>query len=168
MALFRFTAVRKGEAPGEYLIEGENEKEALDKLRSRHITPLRSHGEVLRGGEKGFFHRKSKVDAFLFTRQLAPLLESFITVHPEIVIERAIFEDADLTIKLQPSSDSAFEIPSEYIARLRISLSSAPKMGDYKATHEKTKYFDVLFRPTPAFACTRVCRVLKDYLASLL
>ena len=86
MALFRFTAVRKGEAPGEYLIEGENEKEALDKLRSRHITPLRSHGEVLRGGEKGFFLRKSKVDAFLFTRQLAPLLESFIPLEKALSI----------------------------------------------------------------------------------
>ena len=104
----------------------------------------------------------------LYVYYLAPALESFLTVHPEIVFERVIFEDADLTFKLQPSSESAFEIPSDSIARLRMSLSPAPKMGDYKATHEKTKYFDVLFRPTPAFACTRVCRVLKDYLASLL
>ena len=86
MALFRFTAVQKGEAPGEYLIEGESEKEALDKLRSRHITPLRSHGEVLRGREKGFFPRKSKVDAFVFTRQLAPLLESFIPLEKALSI----------------------------------------------------------------------------------
>lgn len=111
---------------------------------------------------------KLSVSEDLYAYYLAPALESFITVHPEIVIERAIFDDADLTVTLQPSSDSAFEIPSESIARLRISLSNTPKMGDYKATHEKSKYFDVMFRPTPAFACTRVCRVLKDYLASLL
>ena len=111
---------------------------------------------------------KISVSEELYAYYLAPALESFITVHPEIIIERAIFEDADLTIKLQPSSDSAFEVPSESIARIRVSLSGAPKMGDYKATHERTKYFDVLFRPTPVFACTRVCRVLKDYLASLL
>jgi hypothetical protein len=111
---------------------------------------------------------KISVSEELYAYYLAPAFESFITVHPEIIIERAIFEDADLTIKLQPSSDSAFEVPSESIARIRVSLSGAPKMGDYKATHERTKYFDVLFRPTPAFACTRVCRVLKDYLASLL
>ncbi len=111
---------------------------------------------------------KLSVSEDLYAYYLAPALESFITVHPEITIERAIFDDADLTVALQPSSDSAFEIPSESIARLRISLSNTPKMGDYKATHEKSKYFDVMFRPTPAFACTRVCRVLKDYLASLL
>ena len=111
---------------------------------------------------------KISVSEELYVYYLAPALESFVTVHPEIVFERVIFEDADLTFKLQPSSESAFDIPSDSIARLRMSLSPAPKMGDYKATHEKTKYFDVLFRPTPAFACTRVCRVLKDYLASLL
>ena len=111
---------------------------------------------------------KIAVSEDMYAYYLAPALESFITVHPEIVIERAIFDDADLTVKLQPASDSAFEIPSESIALLKVSLSNTPKMGDYKATHEKSKYFDVIFRPTPAFACTRVCRVLKDYLASLL
>ncbi len=154
----------------------------FERLRGEvHLTP---QGEVFRDyavkmlalsesagnmfGNLQPYSLKISVSEELFAYYLSPLLESFITVHPEIVIERAIFEDADLTIKLQPSSDSAFEIPSESIARLRISLSSAPKMGDYKATHEKTKYFDVLFQPTPAFACTRVCRILKDYLASLL
>ena len=86
MALFRFTAVQKGEAPGEYLIEGESEKEALDKLRSRHITPLRSHGEVLRGRDKSLFFRRSKIDSFTFTRQLAPLLESFIPLEKALSI----------------------------------------------------------------------------------
>ncbi|MBO5725385.1 MAG: type II secretion system F family protein, partial [Lentisphaeria bacterium] len=86
MALFRFTAVQKGEAPGEYLIEGESEKEALDKLRSRHITPLRSHGEVLPGRDKSLFFRRSKIDSFTFTRQLAPLLESFIPLEKALSI----------------------------------------------------------------------------------
>ena len=104
----------------------------------------------------------------LYAYFIAPSLESFIALHPEVTFERAIFDDADLSISLKPSSDSPFEIPADSISRLRISAGPAPKMGDYKATHEKTKYFDVLYRPTPAFACTRVCRVLKDYLASLL
>ena len=109
---------------------------------------------------------KISVSEELYAYYLAPALESFITVHPEIVIERAIFEDADLTFKLQPSSDSAFEIPSESIARLRISVSGAPKMGDYKATREKSSYFDLLWQPTPAFACTQVCRLMKEILTS--
>ena len=41
MALYKFIAVPKGEKPQEMLIEADSEKEALDKLRSRRITPLR-------------------------------------------------------------------------------------------------------------------------------
>ena len=111
---------------------------------------------------------KISVSEELYVYFLAPALESFVTVHPEIVFERSIFEDADLTFKLQLSSDSAFEVPVDSIARVRASISVAPKMGDYKATHEKTQYFDILFQPSPVFACTRLCRFLKDYLASLL
>ena len=163
-------------------LEKSSGRKFFERLRGEvHLTP---QGEIFREyavkmlalGESAsnmFSNLQScavkiSVSEELYAYYLAPALESFITVHPEIVIERAIFEDADLTFILQPSSDSAFEVPSESIARLRISVSGTPKMGDYKATHEKTKYFDVLFRPTPAFACTRVCRVLKDYLASLL
>ena len=104
----------------------------------------------------------------LYVYFLAPLLESFIKIHPEVVFERTIFENADLTLKLQPSPDSTFDISPDSIARVRISVSPVPKMGDYKATHEKSKYFDVLFQPSPVFACTRLCRFLKDYFASLL
>ena len=103
----------------------------------------------------------------LYAHYLAPALESFVTIHPQVAFERAIFEDADLTLQLTPSPDSAFEIPVESIARLRISLSPTPKTGDYKATRENTMYFDVLYQPTPVFACTRLCRVLKEFLTSL-
>jgi molybdenum-dependent DNA-binding transcriptional regulator ModE len=163
-------------------LEKSSGRKFFERLRGEvHLTP---EGEVFReyavkmlalgkSASNMFSNLQSSavkisVSEELYAYYLAPALESFITVHPEIIIERAIFEDADLTIKLQPSPDSAFEVPSESIARIRVSLSGAPKMGDYKATHERTKYFDVLFRPTPVFACTRVCRVLKDYLASLL
>ena len=163
-------------------LEKSSGRRFFERLRGEvHLTP---QGEVFReyalkmlalGESAGNMFSnlqpcsvKISVSEELYAYYLAPALESFITVHSGIVIERAIFEDADLTVLLQPSSDSAFEVSSESIARLRISVSGTPKMGDYKATHEKTKYFDVIFRPTPAFACTRVCRVLKDYLASLL
>ncbi|MBQ6597084.1 MAG: hypothetical protein IJH79_05980, partial [Lentisphaeria bacterium] len=73
MALYKFIAVPKGESPQEMLIEADSEKEALDKLRSRHITPLRSFGEESAGKKKFTLHR-SKINAYEFTRQLAPLL----------------------------------------------------------------------------------------------
>jgi DNA-binding transcriptional LysR family regulator len=102
----------------------------------------------------------------LYTWYLAPALESFITIHPEVSFERTLFEDADLVLTLAPSSDSPFEIPSDSIARLRISLSEPPKTGSYKAAREKTSYFDVLFQPSASFACTRLCRVLKQHINS--
>ena len=102
----------------------------------------------------------------VFTLYLAPALEKFMTIHPEVSFERAIFEDADVAVVLKPASDSPFEIPAESIARIRISISPAPKMVDYKATHEKSSYFDLLWQPTPAFACTQVCRIMKEILTS--
>lgn len=103
----------------------------------------------------------------VYMHYIAPALESFIAIHNEITFERAIFDDADLVIKLCPSPDSPFEILSDSIARLRISSGPVPKTGDYKAAREKISYFDILFQPSPAFACTRLCRVLKTFLTSL-
>ena len=102
----------------------------------------------------------------VFSYYIAPALEEFMTVHPEISFERAIFEDADVAIVLKPSPDSVFETQGDSIARIRLSMSRPPKMGDYKATHEKTSYFDLLWQPTQAFACTQICRLLKNYLTS--
>ena len=90
-------------------------------------------------------------------------------VHPEVSFERVLFEEADLVITMAPSPDNPFDIYQDSIAKLRISISPAPKkMGDFAATHEKISYFDILFKPSATFACTKVCRVLKDYFASLL
>ena len=102
----------------------------------------------------------------VFSYYIAPALEDFMAVHPEITFERAIFEDADVAIVLKPSPDSVFETPKDSIARIRVSMSLPPKMGGYKATHEKTVYFDLLWQPVPSFACTKVCRLLKDFITS--
>ena len=85
MALYKFIAVPKGEKPQEMLIEADSEKEALDKLRSRHIAPLRSLGEES-AGKKKFALGRSKINAYEFTRQLAPLLESFIPLEKALAI----------------------------------------------------------------------------------
>jgi len=105
----------------------------------------------------------------IYAYLVAPTLEKFTKVHPEITFERVLFEDADLAIHMAPSPDNPFDINADSIAKIRISMSPAPKkMGDFTATHEKTSYFDVLFKPSATFAYTKVCRVLKDYFASLL
>lgn len=102
----------------------------------------------------------------VYSYYIAPALESFVSVHQDVTFERSIFEGADLTIALRPSSESPFDIQADSIARMRVSLAPAPKMGDYKATQEKTSYFDILFQPSESFACTKLCRVLKEYLTS--
>lgn len=102
----------------------------------------------------------------LYSFFVAPALEEFMTVHPEVSFEKAIFEDADLVFELKSSPESPFDINPDSIARVRMSVSRPPKMGDFKATHEKSVYFDVLYRPTQAFACTKLCRLLKEYLTS--
>ena len=105
----------------------------------------------------------------IYTYLLSPVLENFVKVHPDVTFERVLFEEADLVITMAPSPDNPFDVYQDSIAKLRISMSPAPKkMGDFAATHEKISYFDVLFKPSAAFACTKACRVLKDYFASLL
>ena len=105
----------------------------------------------------------------IYTYLLSPVLENFVKVHPDVTFERVLFDEADLVITMAPSPDNPFDIYQESIAKLRVSISPAPKkMGDFAATHEKISYFDVLFKPSAAFACTKACRVLKDYFASLL
>lgn len=97
---------------------------------------------------------------------ISPSLESFAKVHPEVTFERALFGDADLTVTLRPCGASPFDIPSESIARIRMSIFPTPKMGDFTATHENTSYFDVIYQPSQAFSCTRLCRLLQEYLTS--
>ena len=102
----------------------------------------------------------------LYEYFVGPSLETFARIHPEITFERSLFGDADLTLQLKPSTGSPYDIPAESIARIRMSVFPTPKMGDLSATHDKTSYFDVLFQPTQAFACTKLCRLLKEFLIS--
>ena len=108
---------------------------------------------------------KIAVSDELYLHLVSPVLESFIKIHQNVTFERTMPEDADLIISLAPSPDSPFDIYPETIAKLRMSVSPAPKkLGDFTATHEKISYFDLLFRPSAGFAGTKLCRVLKDYL----
>lgn len=102
----------------------------------------------------------------LYTYIIAPALETFMKIHPEITFERCMFSDADLTLQLKPSTGSPYDVPADSIARIRMSVYPAPKLGDLSATQEKTSYFEVLFLPSPAFSCTRLCRLIKDFIIS--
>ena len=86
MGLYKYLAAVRGEPPHEMLIEADNEKEALNKLRSRQVTPVRFYGEVSVGGKGKLLFRRSKIDTYDFTRQLAPLLDSFIPLEKALAI----------------------------------------------------------------------------------
>lgn len=92
MALYKYLAAAKGEQPHDMLIEADNEKEALSKLRSRHVMPVRFYGEVSVGGGGRLMFRRSRIDTYDFTRQLAPLLDSFIPLEKAlgIIVESAV------------------------------------------------------------------------------
>jgi hypothetical protein len=91
-------------------------------------------------------------------------LESFRKIHPEVVFERTMFEGADLVISLKPAPSSAYDIPADSIARIRMSVFPTPAMGSAVSSSETTSCFDVLFQPTPLFACTRLCRLIREFL----
>ena len=102
----------------------------------------------------------------LYTYFIEPSLETFSRIHPGVRFERSLFDDVDLKLSLRPSGGSPYDIPADSIARVRMSVFPTPKMGDLSATHEKTSYFDVIFTPSPSFACTRLCRMIKEFLIS--
>src|SRR5574344_2676683 len=87
MGLYKYIAAAPGEAPHEMLIEADSLPEAQSTLRSRRITPVRFCGEagMTRTGK---FHlgRASRIDTYDFTRQLAPLLDSFIPLERALAI----------------------------------------------------------------------------------
>ncbi len=99
----------------------------------------------------------------LYNYMVAPALEAFRKVHPQVIFERTMFENADLVLSLKASTGSPYDIPEDSVARIRMSMYT-PRMGDLSATSERTSYFDVLFQPTPVFSCTRICRLIKEFM----
>ena len=110
----------------------------------------------------------------LYAYLIGPAIDSFASIHPDVVFERCLFGDADLTLQLRPSGEEAAEADGEEaaeaagekIAEIRMSLSPVQKTDDRTAIREKTSCFDVIFKPSEAFSCTRLCRLLKAFLIS--
>lgn len=94
-----------------------------------------------------------------------PALEEFSRIHPEVLFERVMFDDADLRLSLVPSSGRSFEYEPDAVAKIRVSMSlPSTEMGSLSAAHEHTSYFNLLFQPSASFACTRLCRLLKEFI----
>jgi type II secretory pathway component PulF len=69
MALYKYIAAIPGESAREVILEADNEKEALSKLRSRGAIPVRFLGDASQEAQKGGFSlKRSKVDTYEFTR----------------------------------------------------------------------------------------------------
>lgn len=92
MALYKYLAAAPGAKAQEILIEADNQKESLSKLRARKLKPVQYLGEASANGKTGkfqFLKGGSGVDTFAFTRQLSPLLSAYIP------LERALGIIAD-------------------------------------------------------------------------
>lgn len=87
MALYRYIVSERGETPREMLIEAGTRNEALGKLRSRGLIPVRYAGEAsVSARQGGFSLHRSKIDTFAFTRQLAPLLNAYVPLERSLGI----------------------------------------------------------------------------------
>ncbi|MBR7121816.1 MAG: type II secretion system F family protein [Lentisphaeria bacterium] len=85
MALYKYIAARPGKSPEEIVIDGDNEKEALAKLRRRGMIPVRFLGVDGDAGKR-LLWRGGKPDVFEFTRQLSPLLSANIQLEQALAI----------------------------------------------------------------------------------
>ena len=122
MSLYRYIAASPGAPPAEVLIEADNEKEALSKLRSRSMQPIRFCGEADVDGGKLSFRRRKKIDTFEFTRQLSPLLDSFIP------LERALSIIADSTLEKDQR---------DFVNSMRQGLHEGKKFSELVRQHGK-------------------------------
>lgn len=101
----------------------------------------------------------------LYNHYIEPRLSEFMSIHPNVRFERVMFGDADLRFSLRPFTGTPFDTDPDVIARMRISLSAPViKMGGTNATHEESSYFEVLFQAENSFSCTRLCRLVREFL----
>ena len=107
----------------------------------------------------------------IYAYLVGPSLEAFAKVHPDVRFERCLFGDADLTIALVPSPLSplsaamqAHDSSDDVISRIRMSVFVPQQSDSQSSSQEKTSYFDVVYRPSQAFACTKLCRLIREFL----
>lgn len=120
MGLFKYIAASPGETPHEILIEADSATEARGKLLSRRITPIRYCGEGGISGGHRFQLRRSRIDTYSFTRQLAPLLDS------SIPLEKALGIIADSAGEAEQKS---------FVNSLRQGLHEGKKFSELVRSH---------------------------------
>ena len=111
----------------------------------------------------------------LYSYIIAPALQDFISIHPEVSFERCMTETPDLKLSMQPASSRPFDLPAESVIRLKWTMSAAPHLsgdmqktsGDLSVTRERSMYFDILFQPSAVFGCTLLCRLLREFLTRI-
>lgn len=78
MALYKYRAIPGGGKEKTVLIEADSRHEADDKLRASNLTPIEFLGLSSDEKKSIFSLKRSKIDTYDFTRQLAPLLDAYI------------------------------------------------------------------------------------------
>ncbi len=119
MGLYKYLAASKNEPPHEILVEADSLAEAQAKLRSRKIVPIRYCGEASVSSGK-FSLRRSRINTYEFTRQLAPLLDSHIP------LERALAIIADSAPDAQQG---------DFVRSLRQGLHEGKKFSELARSH---------------------------------
>lgn len=121
MPLYKYIAAARDNTPHEVLIEADNEKEALAKLRSRRLTPVSFVGEESsEAGRKGYGWGKNGIDTYEFTRELAPLLDAHIP------LERALGIIADGAVETGQR---------DFVNALRQGLHEGKKFSELVRSH---------------------------------
>ena len=119
MGLYKYIGAARNEKPHEVLIEADSEKEAREKLRVRGIVPVKLLGEAA-AERRSFALKRSKVNTFEFTRELAPLLDSYIP------LERA------LSIIAESSADKE---QRDFVTSMRQALYEGKKFSEIVRSH---------------------------------
>jgi len=81
MSLFKYKVANKAGKTFDFLIEGENQQDSLQRLRARGFVPLKTYGQVNGHGnnKKGLlFWKRKRFNAIEFTDRLVPLLKAHI------------------------------------------------------------------------------------------
>ena len=119
MGLYKYIGAARNEKPREVLIEADSEKEAREKLRIRGIVPVKYLGEAA-AERKSFALKRSKVNTFEFTRELAPLLDSYIP------LERALSIIAE---------SAAEKEQRDFVTSMRQALHEGKKFSEIVRSH---------------------------------
>ena len=119
MGLYKYIGAARNEKPREVLIEADSEKEAREKLRVRGIVPVKYLGEAA-AERKSFALKRSKVNTFEFTRELAPLLDSYIP------LERALSIIAE---------SAAEKEQRDFVTSMRQALHEGKKFSEIVRSH---------------------------------